>query len=241
MDFHITSYPVLESTQDTACDLARSGAAEGVVIQAEEMTSGRGTHGRVWHAPTGNLYMSVILRPYIPARDIGQISFVAAVGIAKAIEAIIDDPARLALKWPNDILLEENKLCGILPESELDGDRVSYVILGVGINIHTVPPDEKATSLSAHILHPDIDISVFRDRVLAEIATAYMDWQEKRFELIREEWLKRAYRLGKDIKVSRPGGDKISGTFINLDEEGYLILSIDNELKRLSAGGIELE
>ena len=240
MDFHITSYPVLESTQDTACDLARSGAAEGIVIQAEEMTAGRGTHGRTWHAPTGNLYMSVILRPDVPVRDIGQISFVAAVGIAKAIEAVIDDARSLTLKWPNDILLEENKLCGILPESELDGDSMSHVILGVGVNIQTAPSDEKATSLSAHT-HTDIDISSFRDRVLMEIGKAYTDWQEKGFELIREEWLKRAYRLGKEIKVSRPGGDKISGTFINLDEEGYLILSIDNKLKRLSAGGIELE
>ena len=240
MDFHITSYPVLESTQDTVCELARSGAAEGVVIQAEEMTSGRGTHGRVWYAPTGNLYMSVILRPAIPARDIGQISFVAALGIAKAIEAVIDNPEHLALKWPNDILLGENKLCGILPESELDGDRVSHVILGVGINIRAAPPNEKATSLYVHT-HTDIDISSFRDRVLMEIGKAYTDWQEKGFELIREEWLKRAYRLGQEIKVSRPGGDKISGTFINLDEEGCLILSIDNELKRLSAGGIELE
>ena len=239
MDFQITSYPVLESTQDAACELARTGAAEGIVIQAEKMTSGRGTHGRVWHAPLGNLYMSVILRPDIPARDIGQISFVAAVAIAKAIEAVIDDPESLALKWPNDILLGENKLCGILPESELDGDRVSHVILGVGVNIQSVPPDEKAAALSKYT-HTNIDIPALRGSVLAEIGTTYMDWQEKGFELIREEWLKRAYRLGKEIKVSRPDGGKISGTF-NLDEEGYLILSIDNKLKRLSAGGIELE
>lgn len=239
MIFQVHDIPVLDSTQNTAHELARDGAVEGTLIQAREMTSGRGTHGRIWEAPYGNLYMSLILRPGIDTQIIGQLSFVAAIAVARAIEEFIPADICLSLKWPNDVLLGDKKLCGILIETELAQEALSYVVLGIGVNIEKSP--YSGAICLQDVCRKECDVDTIRDLICTNFAEEYERWLGDGFASIREAWLKRAYRLGQDIRVSQEGGDKLIGKFIDLDEQGYLILSVNDIQKRLNAGGIELE
>ncbi|MFB6247162.1 MAG: biotin--[acetyl-CoA-carboxylase] ligase [Salinibacter sp.] len=140
------------STNTAAAEWAREGAPEGSVLVAEYQSAGRGRHGRTWTAKRGqNLMFSVVLRPALAADRLGLVTVAASVAVAEAIDAFVS-PHRAALKWPNDVLLEGRKTCGMLLESSLSGrQEAEVVVLGVGLNVNqTTFPDalaDTATSL----------------------------------------------------------------------------------------------
>lgn len=144
------------STNTEAAAWARDGAAEGSVVVAEYQTHGRGRHGRAWDADSGhNLTFSVVLRPTLASDRLGLVTVAAGVAVAEAVDAFVE-PHRAAIKWPNDVLLEGRKTCGMLLESSFAGRGAArgapeFVILGVGLNVNqTAFPDalaDTATSL----------------------------------------------------------------------------------------------
>jgi BirA family biotin operon repressor/biotin-[acetyl-CoA-carboxylase] ligase len=139
------------STNTAAGEWARAGAPEGSVFVTEYQSAGRGRHGRAWTAKKGqNLTFSVVLRPSLEADRLGLITVAASVAVAEAIEEFVS-PRRAVLKWPNDVLLEGRKTCGMLLESSLSGQRAAEaVVLGVGLNVNQTDfPDELADAATS--------------------------------------------------------------------------------------------
>src|SRR5262249_44954066 len=130
----------LPSTSELCRALAEASEPEGAAALARRQTHGRGSRGRRWQAPPGNLSISVLLRPREPARDAGQWSLLASVALAEALSTVVPDPTRLTLKWPNDLLLDGRKLAGILVDSAADADaRLAWLVIGIGVNLAAKP------------------------------------------------------------------------------------------------------
>lgn len=224
MNYTIQTFESVESTMDIARDAAMNDADEGLVIQAFEQISGRGRRGNAWSSPKGNLYQSIILRPIVERHSWGQLSFVIAV----ALGAAISDHTPYHLKWPNDVLINDNKLAGILIEA---GD--DYVIVGIGVNIEACPVDRAK-------IHDFWDVSVndFRNIFLDKIAYYYDLWQMDGFASIRELWLAKAYKIGETIQARTPKA-VYEGVFEDLDAQGILLLrEKDGLLRQINSGEI---
>src|SRR5687768_11257196 len=116
-DYHLLSFDSLDSTNEEAKRLAKGGGCHGAVIWAKKQSDGRGRMGRNWVSSEGNLFVSILLQPQKQQQELAQLSFVAAVAAIEALEALLTDGDKLRCKWPNDILLADKKLGGILLES----------------------------------------------------------------------------------------------------------------------------
>lgn len=140
------AYPSVGSTNDVARSAAADGAPEGLIVTADEQTAGRGRHGRRWESPRGaGLLCSVLLRPALPPAMAPRAGTYVALAAASAIEAVARVP--VVLKWPNDLLVSGRKVAGVLAESGVAGDRLDFVVVGIGINVHWHPDDPAAISL----------------------------------------------------------------------------------------------
>ena len=227
MIFDIHVYDSVESTMDIARDMAGDNATEWTVVQAREQHAGRGRHGNQWTSPKGNLYQTIILRPKIDRQYWGQLSFVIAVALGRAIQDIAPNQP-YCLKWPNDVLIEGQKLAGILIESFAD-----CLLVGTGVNIEIAPDDRsKVKNFS------NINVDDFRDIFLKNIKDVYDIWQSKGFNIIRTEWIKNAYRLNELIQARLPN-ITYDGVFEDLDETGVLLLrQKDGSLRKIHSGEI---
>ena len=230
MDFQVKTFAELDSTQDEAMRLIRQNpdkAQEGTVIHAMSMASGRGRHGNQWHAPMGNLYLSVLLTPEIDDKDCGQLAFVAALAVAETIESLAgtqqgdkSDPSqKIELKWPNDVLVGGKKISGILIEKESIGSKSVY-IMGVGINI-LAPPDG-AISLQ-DICTKRTPINPVRDFFLDVFEAYYLRWSYEGFAPIHSRWMRQAAFLDQEIDVRLANQTK-RGIFKGIDKDGALLL-----------------
>ena len=153
----LETFETIDSTNIRAGQLAREGAPEGTLVVAERQTHGRGRLGRSWVSPARvNLYASFVLRPQLAPADAPQLALAAAVAVARALAPLA--PGRVAIKWPNDCLLDGRKVAGILTEMDAEVDRVRAVVLGIGVNLN-------ATTRAFPIaLRGDGDLGVARDR-----------------------------------------------------------------------------
>jgi BirA family biotin operon repressor/biotin-[acetyl-CoA-carboxylase] ligase len=143
-------YPTLNSTMNTARQAARKGAIAGTVIIAGEQTAGKGRLKRAWLSPHGNIAMSIVLYPDIAS--LPYLIMIASLAVSSSIEKVAG--LKTQIKWPNDILIDGKKVCGILIENELIGDRIAYTIIGIGINVDLkadVYPEISATAISLEI------------------------------------------------------------------------------------------
>ena len=128
-------YPVTGSTNDEAFKLGIAGALEGTVVIADSQTKGRGRLQRSWHSPvSSNIYTSVILRPQIDPVRAPQISILAGIVVAEVLARYCPD--KIKLKWPNDVLLDGKKVCGILSQAKTAVNEVDFIVLGIGINVN---------------------------------------------------------------------------------------------------------
>ena len=151
--FRLYRFGSVASTNDAARRLAEQDAPDRTVVLAEAQTAGRGRYSRQWASPRGNLYVSYILRPALLPRHAAQIGYVAAVAVHETVAALTGKPSAIACKWPNDVLVDGEKIAGILPESSIGaGGALDWIVLGIGINIVSAPADtvRPATSLAAH-------------------------------------------------------------------------------------------
>ena len=236
--FRLVAYETIGSTNDELKRLAREGAGEGLVVIAERQTAGRGRRGRTWVSPPGNLYSSTLVRPDCRAATAAQLGFVAALGVNGAIGELAP-PVETRCKWPNDLLANGKKVSGILLETEMvAGDRPDFVILGVGVNLASSPRDTPypATSLAeegAPLIAPPMMAAAFIRHFAAWLAR----WREDGFAPIREAWLARAMGLGEPIQV-RLERDTLDGRFLDLDDDGALLLGQAAGSRRIAAGEI---
>ena len=235
----LVRYDTIDSTNEEAKRLARAGAEEGMLVWALEQTAGRGRRGHAWASPRGNLYASLILRPESPVGRAAQLGFVAALAVGDMLDATSGGLEGLSYKWPNDVLVHGRKIAGILLESELGEREIpKFVIVGVGVNLISSPPDTEfpATSVAEQGLRP---VSPAR---AAEEFTRYCHawvqrWREEGFAPIRATWRARAISVGEAIRV-RLEVATLHGRFLDIDQQGALLLENAGELQRIRAGEI---
>lgn len=212
----------VESTNDEIMRRALAGAADGLWVQADRQTQGRGRRGRAWVSPpAGNLYASTLVRPKQNGPPLQQLSFVAALAL---VDCLIDYAPEIKLKWPNDALLGTRKLAGILLEAGQGPRNDKWVVVGIGINLNTHPAD---------VERPAIDLASatgFRltpQEVVASLAEKFsarrLLWEREGFAALRGDWLSRATGLGEAIEV-RLGQETLFGRFVGLDTDGALLL-----------------
>jgi len=227
------------STNDEAKGFAREGAAEGTVVWALEQTAGRGRRGRFWSSPRGNLYASLILRPgYSPGRA-AQLGFAAALAACDAVHELAPDIEAPACKWPNDVLAGGRKIAGILLESEIGkGENLAFLIVGIGINLVSAPSDAAfpATSIAGEGYPPPTA------KAALEAFTRHFElwarrWRAEGFGPVRDAWRMRAIALGEQIQV-RLDTATLQGKFIDIDQQGTLLLETEGEVRLIQAGDV---
>ncbi|MBM3621308.1 MAG: biotin--[acetyl-CoA-carboxylase] ligase [Alphaproteobacteria bacterium] len=235
----VVTLEAVGSTNDEAMARAEAGAPEGAVVRALRQEAGRGRRGRGWDSPPGNVYSSAILRPKVPPAEAAQLSFVAALAVADMAASLVATHRRVAIKWPNDVLVDDAKISGILLESAVgEGGLVGHVVIGVGINVASAPPGTRygATHLAALGSTASTD-TVFAAYIGA-LARRYGEWRTSGFAETRVEWLRRAAWLDRDIEVSL-GETSLRGRFVDLDERGALLLqTADGGVRRITAGDV---
>ena len=237
LDWVIETFDEVPSTQDCVREQAIQGAAEGYCVQAINQTGGRGRHGRVWESQEGNLFLSLLLRPECPARDIGQLSLITGVAVLEAIQTVARKQINegLTLKWPNDVLLHGDKCAGLLLETELDqSGTVEWAVLGIGVNVAHAPKDYGVS------LDLDVSPEAFRDAFLGIVARHYQDWLENGFDALRIRWLGYAHIKGQALQV-KVGERLENGTFHDIDAFGNLRLKdMEQNIKTISSGEVYL-
>jgi BirA family biotin operon repressor/biotin-[acetyl-CoA-carboxylase] ligase len=223
----------LASTQDVVLAAAEAGEPEGLAVLARRQRAGRGTQGRAWSSPPGNLYLSMLLRPSGAARALPQWSLLAGVALADVVAAVLPPGAGLRLKWPNDLLLDGAKCAGILSQGGVDaaGD-IGWVVFGIGVNLAVAPalPDRPTTSLvQAGAVAPEP--VAFARSLMAAVDL----WRERGLEAVRAAWLSRGPGLDTPLLL-RQGGTSREGRFAGLDQDGRLLLATPSGVVPVVAG-----
>ncbi|GBR14743.1 biotin--[acetyl-CoA-carboxylase] ligase [Gluconobacter frateurii] len=226
MTWRFEFYETLGSTSDLLKEKAEAGAQEKLAIQAFAQTSGRGTRGRSWVDPGGNLAISLLFRPEKSTDFLAAIPFLTALSLYETARQFSSGEADFMLKWPNDLLLSERKMAGVLIEAGGSADH-KWVVVGIGANLRQAPQIEgrKLSALSEVAVVPDP--AVFGRSLTLQMDHWISIWEAQGFAPIREAWLERAHPVGRHLAVQR-GETYISGSFSGLDEQGRLFLALPN-------------
>lgn len=222
----LVSHEVLTSTNAEAFALARAGERGPLWITAGQQTSGRGRRGRSWTSAAGNLFATLMLTSPGSPDHWPELSFVAALAIHDSVAELAPSlKPRLAIKWPNDLLLGGSKFAGILIEGEPAGDGTGAVAVGIGVNCVSHPRDTEfpATDLSAEgaDVSPEGLFAVLSAKMLGRLA----QWNDgEHFSTVRADWLARAAGLGETLRV-RLTDHEIAGRFETIDDAGRLVLA----------------
>ncbi|MDR1204756.1 MAG: biotin--[acetyl-CoA-carboxylase] ligase [Peptococcaceae bacterium] len=231
------------STNDQARRLAEAGAEEGTVVLAERQLQGRGRLGRRWASPQGSgLWFSVILRPEIRPEEAAGVVFLSAAAVCGALKEFTKLPC--FLKWPNDILLEGKKICGILAEMNGTSERINHIVVGVGINVNQRQPDfpeelrGKAGSLAMASGVEWDRIALLRE-VLRSLDREYEDFLKFGFACALSRWRSLCGMFGQQVRIDCQG-TVVSGTALDVDGQGRLLVETPNGVERISAGDVSL-
>ncbi|MEM3285657.1 MAG: biotin--[acetyl-CoA-carboxylase] ligase, partial [Fervidicoccaceae archaeon] len=227
-----------DSSQDLAEDMARRGAEEGSFVICGEIKSARGRLGRRWIANRGGLWLSLILKPGF-IEGIHLISLALGVSFAQGIEEVLGVSPKL--KWPNDIMIAERKVGGILVEAKVDPDGFAYAIAGVGINVNNdIEPflKQEAASLK-NIVGREVPIIPLLGRSLYLFSQKYENLKAKRTQEIILQWKAMSMTLGRRVKAIFKPDDAKEGIAVDIASDGSLILQLDSgEKVRIYAGDI---
>lgn len=237
----IHCFSEVASTNDVAKNMAAIGAEEGTVIIAETQTQGRGRLGRKWASPRGGMWLSTILRPKLSAKDIPKLTLMTSLAVARTISQLFN--LETEVKWPNDVLINAKKVCGILTEANTRGGTTNFVVVGIGINanieLDSLPKQvrENATSLK-HELKRNINREQFIRILLEKIEYYYIMLTEGTFTPVLKEWKNLCGFLKSYVEVTI-GEEKIEGWALDVDESGALILRLrDGTLRKVLSGDV---
>ena len=229
-------YPRLTSTNEVAKQEAQAGAVEGTVVIAGKQTTGKGRRKRAWLSPKGNIALSVILYPDIA--QLPSLIMLASLAVVRSIKAVTG--LKPQIKWPNDVLINGKKVCGILIESNILGDTVDYAVIGIGVNVSLSPSDfpeisSPATSLSDE-LGGEVSLLGLIRRLLVEIERLYLSLLAG--GAIYEEWRDGLVTLGKEVRVAS-GKTICEGIAESVARDGSLLLRrSDGSLSKIVAGDV---
>ena len=232
-------YDCVDSTNRLAKERAEQGAPEGLCILSDTQTAGRGRLGRSFCSPAGTgLYMSIVLRPTLPAQKVLSVTTAAAVAVCRAIEQV--SPRTAQIKWVNDVYCDGKKVCGILTEAGFQGDQLAYAVLGIGINVSDPEGGFPAAiaDIAASVYGKERgDRAVLAAAVLDAFFEEYAHLSEERFV---EEYRARSCLVGKGITVKAPAGDR-DATALGVDDQCRLLVRYtDGGEDALSAGDVSI-
>ena len=234
----IIVFDALPSTNSKAKELARNGGEEGTIVISKVQKKGRGRFDRYWESPEGGLYLSVILRPKTPSDKTTLLPLVASLAVFDTIKSY---GLNTKIKWPNDVRVNRKKIAGILLESEADGNKLEYAVLGIGINLNTDINKfsrelrENVTSLSQE-LDTVVDYQQFLEKLLSALAAHYSVFSNGDFDTIIEKWKQHSDTLGKKVKIAT-STDEIIGKACDVDQSGFLAVVTDSgEHKKITSG-----
>ncbi len=235
-------YHEVASTNTLAMEMAAQGAQEGAVVIAETQTGGKGRLGRKWISPKGNLYLSVVLRPAVPAHRAPLVTLMGAVAVASAARSQYGVQA--SIKWPNDVLISGRKVAGLLTEMSAEQDRIKHIVLGIGVdvNMNTAElPEEirsRTTTLAAEAGRR-IDRNDLLRQILSALDHQYQIFLKNDVDVIRE-WETLNMTTGSRVAVSGLG-ETITGLAHGIDREGRLIIMLDGGgIRAVAAGDVTI-
>jgi len=225
-------YERVDSTMDLLHQLGEEGAPAGTAVVAGEQLGGRGSRGRFWHSPPGGLWLSVLLRP----RSVGVtevVSLRAGLSVARTLDQFLSTP--VGLKWPNDLMLGERKLGGILCEARWQGPLLAWITIGVGLNVRNRPPAELRHSAVSAIEHrPDLQVDDLLDPIVAGLRK--LDFEADRLSQAElDEFARRSWLTGRRIR------EPLCGTVAGLAADGTLrVRTPDGAQVAVRSGSVEL-
>jgi BirA family biotin operon repressor/biotin-[acetyl-CoA-carboxylase] ligase len=237
------AYDTVSSTNDVARALALEGAQEGTVIIAETQTGGRGRMDRAWFSPKGGLWFSIILKPKTRAREVSKITLAVGVAIAKALKRQFN--LNVEVKWPNDVLANGRKVCGILTESVTYGEAAKIVVVGVGLNANiSLAKFSRSIRDSLTTLKEELKTRVSLEPLLCgifyQIEREYAFFLKGEFSRILNEWKVFASFIGKEVEVT-VFNENFRGLAEDVDAEGSLIVRLsDGSVKTVSVGDVRV-
>lgn len=217
------------STNDVARELSET-VNKSLIVLSENQTKGRGRMGREWISCSGNLYMSQVFASALP---ISCLPFICAVSVVETLKEIAPK-LNINIKWPNDILIDGKKLCGILIE-QASGNKI---IIGLGLNICASPNNDKLSYKACNL--KEYGINMEKNYFIEQYLKFFDDnikICENSFSFIRQKWLSFAFGLGTEIKVKTINNTDI-GIFEGIDEQGFLLLKKENDVKKIAAGDV---
>ena len=243
MGRHLVYFPETDSTNIQAKRLGEEGAPEGTLVVPERQTAGKGRRGRTWSSPAGtSIYMSFLLRPNIPPRCAPMVTLIAGLAGAKAVNQVTGLNARI--KWPNDLVVNGKKICGILTEMSAEMEGIHYIVTGIGINVNQKEfPEEirdKATSLL---------LEGGRCFNRSQLIAGVMEWFEpyverfletKDLSLLKEDYEEMLANLNQEVQVLDPAGE-YHGVCQGIDKDGQLLVERgDGSLSRVQSGEVSV-
>ena len=240
-DAHLHHFYKIGSTNTAAMAAAAEGAPEGSIFLAEEQVAGRGRGANIWQSPRSTgVYCSSILRPTLPPSEVLVLSLAAGLAVHAAIQQV-DSRVQPDLKWPNDVLIDGKKVCGILTEMNAEATRVRYIVVGIGINVNqtTFPKELAATSLL---------LTTGSEWSRVELAAALLKSLDREYRQLvedpdaRETILRRfaqnsSWVHGKEIRIEE-NGSTFEGTTEGLDPRGFLQVRTKNGLQTVLSGTV---
>ena len=229
---NILYYPEVTSTMDIARDLARKSCPDLTVVIAGRQTKGRGRLKRRWLSDDGGLYFTMVLRPTIPVQLCFRVNFLASLTLACVIREMLQIDARV--KWPNDILVNERKISGMLSELEAEADRVFFINIGMGINVNNDPSGAEPGATSLKMI---AGREVSRKDLLARFLERFSDRiHNAALENVISEWKKYTVTLGRQVRIVTQR-EESEGLAVDVDENGALVLELANgEPKKIIYG-----
>lgn len=220
-------YQEIDSTNNCAKNLAAQGAPEGTVVAAEKQTAGRGRSGRTWYSPANQgLYVSVIMRPVLPVNEISRISLITALAVTATLQSVLNLEAQI--KWPNDILINNKKIAGILSEVVTNKDGVEFVVVGIGLNINNdvgeFPDDLRMPATSVLTEHKCLSSRIKVLQVLlANLERYYKQLLAGNFAACLEIVRSLSMLIGAKVRLDAANG-QVEGIALDIDESGCLVV-----------------
>ena len=233
-----------DSTNVQADRLALEGAPHGTLVVADAQTAGRGRRGRTWVSKAGtNIYMSLMLRPEIAPEHASMLTLVMGLSTARACSELVSGHGEIGIKWPNDLVWDGRKICGILTEMRMDGNKVDHVVIGVGINVNGTdfPPELRETAASLCMLTGE---PLCREALTARI----MELFERDYELflrtedlsgLLEDYNRFLVNRNREVRVLDPQKE-YTGVARGINELGELLVECGGQIKTVYAGEVSV-
>lgn len=227
----------IKSTNDYAKKLGNKGASEGTIVISESQTMGKGRLNRNWKSPIGGIYLSIILRPSIKPSSASVLNLITAIAVTKVLQKY---NISAKIKWPNDVLINKKKICGILTEMSSEHDEIKYVVVGIGLNTNTeiksFDIDLQTTSTSIkNEINKEISNTEIIKILIEEFEKIYREFIEYGFTKLKEEWKFYSSTIGNIVKFITKN-NVIEGKAIDIQDDGALLIETKNGFQKMISG-----